>query len=338
MIRPKPRVAVLYNSPALPRDHPDFASEASVVDAARDVLDALKTHGFRPFLLAARPPAQRLVNSLVKKHPDLVFNLIEGFGGDSAGEARVTSLLELMSIPYTGCPPTAQGIGRSKSTTKAILIGNGLPTAQAWTVEPGDALPLDPWLGPVIVKPESEDASLGITQASIVTIASELSDRVDSLRDALGPRVMIERYLPGPEFNLGVLALPHPESLPAAEIVYRNAPGEWPILTYEAKWHEGSAADLASLPQCPADIASDLADTLGDLAVKAFRALGCRDYARVDFRLDEDGKPMILEVNPNPDLAPTAGLARAIAASGRDWAETVAALAHQALARGPIRG
>lgn len=336
--RLRPRVAVLYNAPALPADHHDHASEAGVVAAARAVKDALKTRGFRPFLLAARPPAQRLVNSLVKKHPDLVFNLIEGFGGHSGGEAHVTSLLELMGIPYTGCPPEAQSLGRNKARTKALLLGSGLPTAPFWAVGPGELLPIDPWPGTLIIKPESEDASLGIDQSSVVVAAWNLAPRVQKLREAHGPRVLIERYLPGPEYNIGVLALPDPVALPAAEIVYHPGPGQWPILTYEAKWHEGSQEDLASRPRCPAEIDPTLAGRLSDLAVSAFRACGCRDYARVDFRLDADGQPMILEVNPNPDLDPSAGLARAIAAAGLDWGDVVAALATQALARGAAHG
>ena len=336
----RPRVAVLYNSPVLPRDHHDYASEAGVVAAARAVRDALKTRGFRPFLLAARPPAQRLVNTLVRKHPDLVFNLIEGFGGDTAGEAHVTSLLELMRFPYTGCPPVSQGLGRHKAMTKRLLAGSGLPTAPFWCVEPGDPLPLDPWPGAVIVKPESEDASLGIAQDSVVTAPENLAARVDRARTEHGPRVLIEAYLPGPEFNVGVLALPEPVALPAAEIVYVEAEGRWPILSYEAKWNVGSEADLASLPRhcLRPRSAEPLAARLAELAVSAFRACGCRDYARVDFRLDARGEPMILEVNPNPDLDPSAGLAKAIAASGRDWGDTVAALARLALTRGPTRG
>jgi D-alanine-D-alanine ligase len=131
-----------------------------------------------------------------------------------------------------------------------------------------------------------------------------------------------------------VIALPDPTALPVAEIVYRMAPGQWPILTYGAKWDVGSAEDLASLPRCPAEIGPVLADRLGALAVSAFRACGCRDYARVDFRMDTRGEPMILEVNPNPDVDPHAGLARAMNVSGRDWGDTIASLARQAMERG----
>src|SRR5439155_5215491 len=103
-----------YNAPALPRDHPDAASEAGVVAAARAAAAALKGQGFKAWPLAARPPVARLLRSLSRQKPDVVVNLIEGFGGRSGGEAWVTSLLEMIGLPYTGCPPEAQGLCRHK--------------------------------------------------------------------------------------------------------------------------------------------------------------------------------------------------------------------------------
>ncbi len=199
-------------------------------------------------------------------------------------------------------------------------------------------MPLDPWPGRVLVKPESEDASLGIDQDSVISGPDHLAARVEKVRAAYGPRVLIESYLPGPEFNVGVIALPEPKALPVAEIVFTPPPGQWPILTYAAKWDIGSNEDLASPARCPAQIAPSLASRLQAIAESAFRVGGCRDYARVDFRLDEKGEPMILEINPNPDLDPTAGLARAMRADGLDWAEVMARLARQAIARGTVHG
>ena len=144
---------------------------------------------------------------------------------------------------------------------------------------------------------------------------------------------MIESYLPGPEYNIGVIALPEPKPLPVAQVVFADRPGLWPILTYSAKWVAGSDEDMASPIACPAPIEPELAARLGTLAVSAFRATGCRDYARVDFRLDGRGEPMILEVNPNPDLGPGAGWSRAARVSGIGYSEAVAAIARQALAR-----
>ena len=328
-----PKVAVLVNAPTLPAGHPDAASEADVLGVAEAVALALRSGGFEARILAARPPVGRLVESLESERPDVVFNLIEGFGGSSGGESRVTALLELLDLPYTGCPPEAQAICRRKGMTKALLLGSRLPTAPWVVVEPGDPIP--DWTGPAIVKPESEDASLGIDQASVVSGSGEIRTQVDRVRARYGPRILIESYLPGAEFNVGVVALPEPAALPVAEVLHRPEAGQWPILSYAAKWEIGSLEDRASPIRCPAAIEAELAEGLGRLATRAFEATGCRDLARVDFRLDAQGAPMILEVNPNPDLGPDAGWARALRASGREYGATLIDLARQAMARGP---
>ncbi len=329
----RPRVAVLFNEPTLPPGHPDAASEADVVAVAETVAKALGGHGFLATLLPAGPPVGRLVAALETDRPDVVFNLIEGFGGSSGGEAYVTGLLELLGLPYTGCPPEAQSLCRQKGRTKALLAGCGLPTAPFVILEAGEVLVPTDLPFPLVVKPEAEDGSLGIDQGSVVTDVDALRMRVKRLRSAYGGKVLVEAYLPGPEYNVGVLELPVAVALPVAEVVFESLPGSWPILTYAAKWSAGSAEDLASPVRCPALVDPSLADRLATLAVKAFVATGCRDVARVDFRLDVTGKPMILEVNPNPDLGPSAGWARALAASGRNYAETVAALTSRALGR-----
>jgi D-alanine-D-alanine ligase len=328
--RRRTKVAVLYNAPMLPPDHPDSASEADVADVARVVAEALVRHDFDAWPLPASPPIGKVLSKLANPAPDVVFNLIEGFGGQSIGEAHVTGLLELLDLPYTGCPPEAQSLCHSKAKTKALLKGWGLPTAPFALVRSGEPVPRwdGPW--PVLLKPEAEDASLGIDQSSVVKSAEAIVEGVARLRVRHGGDVLIEAYLPGREFNVGILALPEPGALPIAEILYETPAGSWPILTYAAKWDEGSIEDLSSRPICPAEVEPALEKRLSHLAVEAFRATGCRDYARVDFRLDSEGSPMILEVNPNPDIGPRAGWARALRASGRDYEATLARLVVQA--------
>jgi D-alanine-D-alanine ligase len=301
---------------------------------AHSVGEVLAQAGFQVVPLPAAPPVETLVEQFVSARPDLVFNLVEGFAGSSGGEVHLTALIELLGFPYTGCPPEAQALCHSKAATKALLKGLGLPTAPFAVAQAGTPLPVLEGPGPWIVKPESEDASLGIDQQSVVTEPAEIAEQVRRLSLAYGPRVLIEAFLPGAEYNVGILALPRPQALAIAEVLYSPKPGVWPILTYAAKWLEGSAEDLSSPIGCPANVSPELAARLEALAVRAFEATGCRDYARVDFRLDAQGEPMILEVNPNPDIGPTAGWARALRASGRDYQETLAALARQALERG----
>jgi D-alanine-D-alanine ligase len=327
------RVTILYNAPSIAADDMRFASEADVVEVASEIATSLERGGFEVSLLAAAPPLGPLVSVLENEPPDVVFNLIEGYGGRSAGEAWITGVLELLGIPYTGCPSEAQSLCHSKSRTKALLTGLGLPTAPM-LLHATDDLPDPPFEGPYFVKPDAEDASLGIDQESVVPDRAGLVARVEQLRTLYGPEVLIESYLPGGEFNVGVLALPDPVPLSVAEVLYSPKPWDWPILTYDAKWAIGSLEDRASPIRCPAEIADDLAIELGRLAVSTFRSTGCRDYARVDFRLNAAGEPMILEVNPNPDLGPTAGWARALRASGREYNETLVALVEQAIARG----
>jgi len=327
------RVAILYNAPVLPQGHPDRESEADVVAVARAIALSLKGAGFRANPIPASPPIGGLVGRLINPSPDVVFNLIEGFGGASGGEAHITGVLELLGLPYTGCPPESMSLGHSKGRTKAVLRGFGLPTASFLVVDQDRSTPRweGPW--PVIVKPEAEDASLGIDQGSVAESPEKLGEAVARLRAKHEGDILLEAYLPGREFNVGVIALPEPEALLVAEIVYDLPPGSWPILTYDAKWAVGSLEDRGSVPRCPASIDRQLAEELSRLAVLGFRAIGCRDYARVDFRLDEAGRPMILEVNPNPDIGPGAGWSRALVASGRDYDATLAALVNQAWTR-----
>jgi D-alanine-D-alanine ligase len=331
-----PRVAVVYNEPALPPDHPDAASEADVVAMATAVAAALKGR-CRPFLLAAAPPLGRFAERLVEAAPEVVFNLVEAFGVRSSGATYVPAVFELLGIPYTGSPVEALAACVSKSRTKALMRGHGLPVTESVVLEPGDLLRDLPWNGPTFVKPDAEDGSLGIDQSSVVERREDLAARVERLWRAYGGPVQIEPYLPGEEFNVAVIAWPEPKALPVARVAYIPRIGAWPILTYDAKWAEGSDEDFASLIECPAAIDDRLSKRLSEIAIKAFKAAGCRDYARVDLRLDSASEPMILEVNPNPDIGPSAGLARALKVDGVDYSAALETIVRQALRRGPSR-
>jgi D-alanine-D-alanine ligase len=328
---------VLFNEPVLPPGHPDAVSETDVVKVARVVAAALASAGFDARMLAARAPLGDLVRELERDRPDVVFNLIEGFGGQSAGATYVTGVLELLGLAYTGSPVEALARCVSKGAAKALLKGHGLPTAPFEVVPIGEAIEEWRWHWPVVVKPDCEDGSLGIDQRSIVTDRQSAAQRVTWIHETYAGAAIVEEYLPGNEFNIGVLELPEAEPLPVAEVVYEPIAGAWPILTYNAKWSAGSQEDRASVVRCPAHIDEALAGELRGLAVAAFTLTGCRDYGRVDLRLDRHGRPMILEVNPNPDIGPAAGWARALRSSGRDYAATIAGLARRALERGGKR-
>ncbi|HMO35884.1 MAG TPA: hypothetical protein PKA06_07575, partial [Gemmatales bacterium] len=217
---------------------------------------------------------------------------------------------------YTGCPLEAMVLGRDKVRTKFLMRGQGIPTADFQVVYSKDDIkPVASW--PLFVKPAATDASLGIDQKSVVTSKDTLQAKVAELNDRYGVPVILETYLPGTEFNVGVVEIPQRTCLPIAEMVYTPQQGvSWPIVSYASKWVTGSPEDLAMQPRCPAQISEELSAQLQEIALKAFTLAGCQDVARVDIRLDEQGQPQVLEVNPNPDLGPQAGLARMLKVYG----------------------
>ncbi len=186
---------------------------------------------------------------------------------------------------------------------------------------------------PVIAKPAKQDASVGLAQDSVCTNQADLDKRVAHLLEAYGP-VLVEEFIRGREFNVALLELPDLRYLPPSEIIFpAERPGFWPILTYAGKWRPGTPEYEDTPPKFPADISPAVARRLGTIATRAYQLIGCRDYARVDFRMKPNGRPYILEVNPNPEISPNAGFAGCLEAANIPYAEFVVRLIEQALAR-----
>jgi len=328
------RVLVLYNKPTLPADHPDAVSEADVLHTVDFVAAALAQAGLAVDRLGLSEDPRPLLQWLDQNRPDVVFNLFEGTAGRGETEAFAAGLLDWLRLPYTGAPPAAMLLARDKALAKRLFRGAGLPTADFVVVHaPTDPVALTQW--PAFVKPAAQDASVGIDHGSVVRNETELRARLRWLADRYPPPYLVETYLAGREFNVAIIDDPEPTVLPLAEIIFdRGQPDLWPIVSYASKWAPGSREDLAALPRCPADVEPTLARTLADLALAAYRLVGCRDYARIDLRTDESGQPFLLEVNPNPDFGPEAGLARALKASGRDHAAWTAALCQRRAGEG----
>jgi D-alanine-D-alanine ligase len=332
------QVLVLYNEPVLPANHPDADSEHEILFTLETVAGHLTEAGFTVSRLGVARDPSALLSALRRLRPDVVFNLFEGLPDHSGTEAHAAGLLEWLGIPYTGCPYQTLCIARDKPWTKRLLRGAGLPTADFFVVEEGpvEECPVE-W--PVIVKPGLQDASVGLDQNSVVTDLERLNERVAYLLDAYGPPVLVEEFIRGREFNVGLIEMPDLRALPASEIVFVDqGPGYWPIVTYDAKWKPGSRDYEATPPKYPAEVSPRLAKRLHVLAKQAFRLLGCRDYARVDFRVRPNGKPCILEVNPNPDFSPLAGLAGGLTSAGLTHAQFTVDLVNAALARGQGTG
>jgi D-alanine-D-alanine ligase len=263
-------------------------------------------------------PDGRWVERLRKGQFDLVFNMCEGVDGVAALEPSVIAVLELLALPYTGSSSFTAALCLRKHVVNALLAGAGLPVPEFATVRRGDAA--RPVGFPAICKPAAEDASIGIEQKSVVRTRHALADRVEAMLERWN-QVLVQRYVEGREVNVGVIG---DQVLPVAEIDFSGMPkGKWRIVSYRSKWEAGSDEDTGTAPRCPADLAPDLESEVRRLALEAWRTVGGQGYGRVDMRIDRKGQPWILEVNPNPDIAPDAGLARMADAGGMGYGRLI---------------
>ncbi|MBY0527133.1 MAG: ATP-grasp domain-containing protein [Gemmataceae bacterium] len=331
-----PRVLILYNEPVLPLSHPDALSEHAILETVDVVHQELNDAGFDVARLGASDDPGVLLAGIREQRPDVVFNLFEGTGDRNDTEAHVAGLLEWLGMPFTGCPAQTLCLARDKPLAKHLFRGAGLPTADFFVV---DALPMPErrleW--PVIVKPATQDASVGLDHGSVVSDPQHLQQRVEHLLRTYGPPVLVEEFIPGRELSVGLIEAPELRPLPVSEVLFIDrAPGTWAIVTYDAKWNTESPDYLSTPPRCPADVSEELTDRLNDLAMQAFRLLGGRGFARVDFRVRADGRPYILEVNPNPDFSPAAGFANGLRAAGLNHADFTVSLVQAALIRRPL--
>jgi D-alanine-D-alanine ligase len=236
---------------------------------------------------------------------DLIFNLVEGIDGEAVYEPMVISVLELLGVPFTGSSSWTTGLTLRKNIVNGVLDRAGLPVPRWAHVRRGEEITSVGF--PAICKPAAEDASVGIEQKSVVRSMRALSARIEAMFEGWD-EVLVQRFIPGREVNVGILG---DEILPIAEIDFAQMPeGMWHIVSYRSKWETGSDEDLGAKPNCPADLSEGLANELAIIARHAWSVVGGEGYGRCDFRIDQSGRPWLLEVNANPDISPTAGLAR----------------------------
>jgi D-alanine-D-alanine ligase len=331
-----PRIILLYNEPVLPAGHPDAASESEILETVTSVEEILVKAEYKIERLGVGNDLQRLIDGLVERQPDAVFNLFEGLADRPSTESVVAGIMEWFHVPFTGSPSETLSLARDKQRTKLLLKGAGLPTAPFFMVE-HLPVPKCPLKWPVIVKPAMQDASVGIEQASVVTNQEQLKNRVELVLARYGP-VLIEQFIDGREFLVSLIeGAPDerghctPLALPIAEIVFKD-PSLWPIYSYDAKWANSSNEYMSTPLTVPVIIQPEWMERITDVARRAYRLLNCRDYARVDMRVDANGEPYILEVNPNPFINSIA-LTDGLAAIGQAHPQFVADLAAAALAR-----
>jgi D-alanine-D-alanine ligase len=299
---------------------------------------ALAAGGHTPSLLAVGSDVESVVAGLRAASPDLVFNLAESFGGKSALESNVAALLNLLGLKYTGSSPAGLLLAGDKTLTKKILRLHGIRSPEFATVYRGA---LD-WAGdlafPVIVKPPQEDASIGITSSSLVQDLKELFAKIDELQSQFQAPVLVEEFVDGREFYVGVLGNVNPEALPVIELDFSALPAGRPrIASWEAKWGtdgQGAGEEFAGTKSVfPDGVAPELVSRMQAVAVECFQALRLRDYARIDLRVTDGGEVYVIEVNPNCYLERESEFARAAERAGLAYDALIARIVDLASAR-----
>jgi D-alanine-D-alanine ligase len=314
----------------------DLEKVATVREEINALVKALQETGFDARPVNIKDDFSRLLASLTSPRPDVVFNLVEYFNDDPRQEDRVAALYDLLRIPYTGSGPLTRAMCQRKGLTKRILKSYRIPIPRYIMVhdEPVPA-DLDGLEFPLIVKPAWEDASAGVDEQAVVENRERLEERVAKTAAEYRQPVLVEEFIEGRELGVSILGNQTPRVLPPEEADFSKLPPNYRgILSFESKWdplHE--AFHLGELI-CPAPLTRPLQEKLDSIALRTYQIMGCRDYARIDMRLDQRNRLFVLEVNPNPDLTEGVGLMASARAAGLSFPETLRLIVEEALERG----
>lgn len=273
---------------------------AETIDAVADALGAYGT------VIRLEATAE-FPEQLRAERPDIVFNMAEGSGGKNR-EAHVPAICEYFGLPYTGSDPLTLSLCLDKSRTKEILSHYGVATPSFVVVESADAVSAH-WPAlryPLFVKPIHEGSSKGITERNLCQTPADLATQVEFLLETYAQPVLIEEFLPGAEFTCAVLGNGRgARVLPIVGMNFDALPdGALPVYGFEAKWLWDRPDAPLRIFDCPAAIPDALRRTIESTTLRAYDALGCRDWSRVDLRLDAAGVPNVIEVNPLPGILP----------------------------------
>lgn len=330
------RVAVIYNlfERLQKGEEKDVLAEEGVIDEIGAVEKAIHSLNYECFILAIKDEIYSIIHWLKEINPDVVFNLCESVFGNASLEMNIPAMLDLLRIPYTGSSALTLGLCQDKGKVKDILQSQGILTPR-YKIFDRESDQIEGNIFPAIVKPLHEDGSLGISKDSVVYNNESLKNRIRYVIEKYHQPALVEEFIEGRELNVSLLETNgKPEILPISEIDYSDFPDGIPkICGYEAKWVTESIEYQKSRPICPAPLDWILQKRVEFIATRVFKLFGCRDYARVDMRVNSDGEIFVLEVNPNPDISLQSGFARSVKAKGMSYDELIGCLIEKALQR-----
>jgi D-alanine-D-alanine ligase len=316
------RIAILHNHDhALLEDDPGREAREDVVRVAAAMRTALIKSKHQVSLVPVEHDLMGIHEAITSEKPDVVLNLCESLAADARGEMLIPAMLDLMQVPYTGSSALSLALALHKNKAKEILRARGVPSPDFCIVEHVEDLTRVDLPFPLIVKPSREDASMGIDFDSVVNTRQQLGRAVTKVLRTFHQPALVERFIEGREVYVPLLGNHPRRALPLSEIRFGNAfVGKPNVVSYKAKWDLDSAECIES-PSEPAELPREIEARCIEVAVAAFEALECRDYGRVDLRVDAAGQPFVIDINPNCDLHPQAGFARAAEAAGLSYAD-----------------
>ena len=314
------RALVVVHSDLLPPASLEGHSDKEIAEwrTEYDVIGALKKAGHTVQPLGVLDSLTELRSALLEWRPDVVFNLLEEFNGIVTYDQHVVAFLELMSQPYTGCNPRGLLLARDKVLCKQLLAFHRIPTPQFAVFRRGERFHLPRRLRlPLFVKSATEDASLGIAQASVVEDAHKLRERVQFMHEQIKSDALVEEYIEGRELYVSVLGNERLSRLPVWEMEFGSLPESLPaIATRKVKWDRAYQQKYGITTREARELPPLLLARIDRLARRIYRALHLSGYARIDFRLRSDGSLYVLEANPNPNLEQAEDFAASAQAAG----------------------
>ncbi len=300
---------------------PDQGSAMEPWRTEYDVVSTLRNLGHEVQVVGVNDDLGVIRRAIDGFHPHIAFNLTEEFHGEAIYDQHVVSYLELMRMPYTGCNPRGLMLAHDKGLCRKILAYHRV-NGPRFVVYPMHRKihPPTRLKYPLFVKSQVEDASLGISQASVVEDEEKLRERVSFVHERIGTDAIVEEYIEGRELYIGILGNQRLRTFPVWEMVFRKIPeGTKRIATAKAKWDAAYQERMGIDIQAAENLAPEVVDRISRMAKRVYRILGLSGYARLDLRLDPEDRIHLIEVNPNPDLAYDDLLAESAQQAGMDY-------------------
>src|SRR5438067_11681107 len=334
----KLKVAVLYDSwgeeDAPEADAADTGRKRKEKEDREEIFDALGKIGHEAFyhVLDGRPQS---LYGLGKCGADLIFNLTESYAGDDTKEMNVAAYMDLLGLTYTGAGPHAHFLAQDKATAKKMFHFHGIRTPYFATAYRGNIDHAHDVKFPLIVKPQSEDGSIGIDAEAVVTGVKELMERVEYVQNEFDSPALIEEYIEGREIYAAILgSYEQTEVLPLVELDLSKLPEGTPkIASRDVKFERETKAYKLTKSKVADDLDEATAQKLADTALAAYRAVKLRDYGRIDMRLTPEGEVYVIEANPNPWLSSKHEFAMAAKKSGRSYTELIGEIVEMTVQR-----